>query len=99
MTLMDLFFAWWVIARAVSNSEAVGWRFYTESPCLAGRCYAASLTAQVLPLRLVYQSSIRTPAGHGDFPESHGVGTLSQMWSYDSIERMKLGAVKIAPDI
>lgn len=33
------------------------------------------------------------------FPESHDMGTLSQMWSYDSIERMARRAVKIAPDI
>lgn len=99
MRLTDLCFLWRVIASAVSNSEAIGWCFYTESPWLAGRCYAASLAAQALPPRLVYRSGIGTPVGQGDFPESHGMGTLSQMRSYDSIERMKLGAVKIAPDI
>lgn len=63
--------------------------------------FAASLAAQALPQRLVYRywSGSGTPAGQGDFPKSCHMGTVSQKWSCDLIERMKLGAVKIAPDI
>lgn len=35
----------------------------------------------------------------GDVLESPGTGMISEMWLYDSIERVELGAAKIAPDI
>lgn len=66
-----------VIASAVSDSKAVGWRSHTEAPWLAGGCCSASLAAQALPLQLVSGAASGSQQGKVIFPASHHMDTLS----------------------